>query len=98
MFKRILYRTAVQEVLAKKKCRLCDAYPADKDLGLFYLVEQCDNCKIPIVVLKEHRKDLNEEESFEFKRLLEEEFPNYKPRGIGMRTIPDHWHEHLVKK
>lgn len=82
----------------KRKCRLCDVNPAEKDLGLFYLIEKCDTCKIPIIVLKEHRKDLNEEESAEFKRLLEKEFPEYKSRGIGMRTIPDHWHEHLKRK
>ena len=98
MNRKHLYRRAVREIITKRKCRLCESCPAEQDFGLFYLIEQCDTCKIPIVVLKEHHKDLNEEEAYEFKRLLEEEFPNYKPRGIGMRTIPDHWHEHLVEK
>jgi hypothetical protein len=77
-------------------CELCDAFPGDGVYSSFFLLEECNTCGIPILVLKTHSPALTLAEQMLFYDILLEHFPGYEPRGIGMRSIPDHWHEHLV--
>jgi hypothetical protein len=50
-----------------------------------------------MLVLGEHRPWLTPQEEAIFYEVLDLHFPGFEPRGIGMRTIPTHWHEHLVE-
>lgn len=74
-------------------CDLCDAYPKQA-FGNFFLII-CRSCGVPMLVLRDHRSEITKEEFAQFVRLLSCKFPGYTPRGIGTRSIPDHWHEHL---
>jgi len=82
--------------MTEPTCRLCSAVPS-VDLGDFYLIF-CDQCegKPPILVLKEHQRYLTPHQQNTFDMLRERYFPGFKPRGMGMRTEPRHWHEHLI--
>lgn len=57
----------------------------------------CRGCKIPMIVLKHHRKELDDCEKMEFMAFAAKYYPGYKQRKIGMREILDHWHEHLIR-
>lgn len=80
-------------------CDLCKAYPGRKEIGPFFVLN-CKTCKDnpPMLVLREHRGKLTMLETEEFLRVVYQHFPGNKPRGWGMRSITDHWHEHLVPK
>jgi hypothetical protein len=78
-------------------CELCHASADAVHYGPFFLIEECDTCGIPILVLNRHRPHLTLAEEMHFFDILAEYFPDYEPRGIGMRSIPGHWHEHLVE-
>ena len=78
-------------------CGLCQAHPGDGVYGPFFLIDECDTCGVPMLVLREHRPQLTLAEEMRFFDVLEEHFPGYEPRGIGMRSIPGHWHEHLIE-
>lgn len=82
-------------------CLLCDyVKTCDEDhrFGSFVLIDKCKTCGVPILVLQFHNPCLDREEKQEFLSLMKNQFDTYKPRNIGMRSIPDHWHEHLIKK
>lgn len=84
--------------MVNKLCALCNV--KDKvwlEQG-FFGIEKCDTCNIPIITLEKHKSKLNKKEEKIFEDLIEKYYPGYKGRGIGMRSIPDHWHEHMVAK
>lgn len=78
-------------------CALCRAYPGAGRYGPFFLIEECNTCGVPMLVLAEHRAWLTPREEQLFYDILDDYFPDYEPRGIGMRSIPTHWHEHLIE-
>ena len=77
-------------------CSLCNVknkeWESDKFFGLI-----CRTCNVPMIVLKEHKASLTDEEAQEFKKLIKIYYPDRKPRNVGMRSLPNHWHEHLIK-
>jgi hypothetical protein len=74
-------------------CDLCKAR-SERTLGSFFLLT-CRNCGVPMLVLRDHRDWISAEEFQQFCSLARAYFPGYGLRGLGMRTIPEHWHEHL---
>ena len=86
-------------------CELCDAIRSGDGVLItdrFFMIRACRTCQqelgeeIPLVVLKEHRRTLTADEQQAFEEIVATCFPGRVPRGIGMRSIPDHWHEHMV--
>jgi len=77
------------------ECSLCKAYPGEKDLGKYYILT-CNTCRVPMIVLKEHRASITEEEWQEADEMRKKLYPNKKFRKQGMRKILFHWHWHLV--
>lgn len=78
-------------------CELCNAI---KDAiwiegSFFGLI--CKSCKIPMIVLKHHKENLSVGERNEMINIIKKRYPNYILRGY-MRSIPDHWHDHLIEK
>ncbi len=57
----------------------------------------CRTCKVSMIVLKEHRPALSEGEKQEVEELRKRYFPDKQFRGF-MRSIPEHWHDHLINK
>ena len=49
-----------------------------------------------MIVLKEHRAVLTWDEQAELEVLRLKHFPYYRPRGIGVRSNPEHFHEHYI--
>jgi len=82
-------------------CKLCDAINIKKDYELEiegFVIMTCNHCNIPMIVLKEHKAGLTSKEKTRFNMILRNYFnKKYKPRGIGMREVPEHWHEHLLE-
>lgn len=78
-------------------CCLCRITDFDWEEGNF-LGAICRTCCVPMIILKEHKSELNQEEVEEKKRLISKYYPDLEERGIGMRDIKDHWHEHLVNE
>jgi hypothetical protein len=74
-------------------CSLCAAIP-EQVFGSFYLLT-CRSCGVPMLVCREHRDWITAEEFQEFVTIARRHFPGYSLRGVGMRTVPAHWHEHL---
>ena len=87
-------------------CDLCNLVNQKRNplknirFGIFMYEPECADpeCAMPMIILREHRAELTAIEQVEFEIILEEHFPGLKARGIGMRSIKDHWHEHLVLK
>lgn len=75
-------------------CDLCEAFHVWKMGSFFGLI--CKTCKVPMIVLIEHKSELTEKEREEVKRIVDELYPDKKLRGIRMRSNPDHWHEHVI--
>jgi hypothetical protein len=82
------------------KCDLCNAVDSDsfQVFGNFILIPKCKTCGIPILVLREHRAFLFHSEQKEFAKIVAVHFPDKKARGIGMKSEPHHYHEHLSEK
>jgi hypothetical protein len=74
-------------------CSLCEAVP-EKSFGTFFLLT-CRNCGVPMLVCHEHRDWIMKDEFLQFILIVQNYFPGYSLRGVGMRTVPGHWHEHL---
>ena len=80
-------------------CPLCNVKEEDilwKDGSFFGII--CKTCGIPLCILKEHKASATEEEMEEMKDILKRRYPGYRLRGIGMRSIPAHFHEHAIKR
>lgn len=79
-------------------CPLCLVTDKEKiweEKGFFGLV--CRKCKVPMIVLCAHRRDLTVTEQEIAGGLMEKHWPGLRARGIGLRSCPWHWHEHMVK-
>jgi|GEM_PF-6660274 len=81
-------------------CELCNVSQTDK---LFETADffglQCRKCDVPMVVSRFHVSSLPPVDLRKADKLAKEQFgPSYKPRGIGMRSNPDHWHEHYLPR
>lgn len=81
-------------------CDLCEAIHSGKfrKYSCFYCISKCNTCGIPILVLDSHESTLGVHEQEQFERVVKTFFSEYSLRGIGMRSNPTHWHEHLVLK
>jgi len=81
-------------------CDLCEAIHSGEfyKYSCFYCIPVCDTCGIPILVLGHHEPTLNGHEQEQFEKVIKTFFLEYRLRGIGMRSNPTHWHEHLVLK
>lgn len=81
-------------------CDLCKAVERGEDsvYGNFMFLGPCHGCGDLLIISMEHKVKLDPMEQQEFTDLVSDCFPGYKPRGIGMRDIKDHWHEHLIKE
>ena len=81
-------------------CHLClgDVHEKIYARDGFVIVTDCDIHKIPMVVIKEHRDRPTTFEREHIKLVLNNIFGegNWKFRGTGMRSIPEHFHEHLI--
>ena len=74
-------------------CSLCESY-SEVSHGSFFVLT-CRNCDVPMVVLHEHRDWITDAEFNQFLYIARTYFPGYSPRGVGMRSVPGHWHEHM---
>jgi len=87
-------------VCIQMSCRLCEAYKNKdgtyRDVHEWFFELICDTHKVPLLVLKEHRAKLTDEEEIIVGQIAEILYPNRKPRGTGMHSIVDHWHEHYI--
>jgi len=87
-------------------CDLCDLINKGRnplkniEFGRFLYEPECADpaCAMPMLILKEHRVDLTFVERVQLGMIVELHFPDLRLRGIGMRKIKEHWHEHLCLK
>lgn len=81
-------------------CQLCHISDKDKiwQEGDFFGIEKCKTCGEPMIVHVFHVKELSFLDNKAALRLMKKYWPDREPRGIGMRSIKNHWHEHLIKK
>lgn len=85
-------------------CDLCNLVTEGRnplkniDFGSFFYEPECQDpaCAMPMLILKEHRDTITEDEREELKYVIGMHFKGLMPRDIGMRSIKSHWHEHLV--
>lgn len=79
-------------------CELCNITNIEFCNETFFSIS---SCKVhrgqPLVVLKYHRSKLTLQEHKLFNDFICRYYPDYAPRGIGMQSIKDHWHDHLIK-
>ena len=71
----------------------------------FFIIMDCDSCKVPMVVWKEHTVDIPEPDKYVMKSMLQEvAHMFYKDKkyyiDIVQRKIPNHlhWHARAVNK
>lgn len=62
--------------------------------GFFGII--CRFCRVPMIVLGEHRSELTKEEGVVVEGLRRKYYSGSRVRGIGMRSLPGHWHEHYI--
>jgi hypothetical protein len=75
-------------------CELCKASGKPVLGGLFFILE-CRTCNVPMVVSREHRVTITEDERGQLELIRKIYFSGKKFRGY-MRSITDHWHDHLI--
>lgn len=82
-----------------KDCSLCslDGFRLYDD-NIFSVVYCETHTDTPMAVLKRHTEDPTAREMAHIYSAMLKNFPGRKPRGIGMQSIPTHWHEHWIKK
>jgi len=80
-------------------CDLCRAVASQRYVGYgdFIFIPKCRTCGEPMLVYNHHVAELSEGIYRQFKAIISSYFPNMKPRGIGMRSLKDHWHEYLTR-
>jgi len=80
-------------------CDLCNVSNVEFSNDTFFSISSCNvHHGQPLVVLKHHRSKLTPQELKLFHAFISLHYPGYVPRGIGMQSIKDHWHEHLIKR
>ncbi len=78
------------------KCDLCNLkkkthwYYEDE----YFVVCDCIQCNVPLIVLKRHDIELTPDESKRLLKLLVK-FAERKRVSFVRRTIKDHWHMHI---
>ena len=83
---------------SKNHCDLCHVKNKTWSEGRFFGIGACRNhSKQPLIVLNEHRAELDEEEVVEMERLAQKHWPGSRARGKGMRSNRFHAHEHYIK-
>ena len=81
----------------KNHCDLCHVKNKAWKDGRFFGIAYCkEHPKQPLIVLNEHRAELNKEEMVEMERLAQKHWPGSKARGKGCGSILDHYHEHRI--
>jgi len=79
-------------------CSLCNVANKLWQRGRFFGIESCDTHEgQPLIVLDDHRAKLMWDEEEELAQLIKLYYPEYKRRGKGMRSIQDHFHEHMIR-
>ena len=66
-----------------------------------FVVVYCNNPahpRTPMAVAREHTASLTKWASGYINGVMNKKYPDRRPRGGGMPTIPGHWHEHWVPK
>ena len=84
----------------KNYCELCHVKNKAWSEGRFFGIASCKNPGCggkPLIVLKEHRAELSEDEKEEMEQLAQKYWPGYRARDKGMRSILSHYHEHYIK-
>ncbi len=61
--------------------------------GKYFVIIDCQTCRIPMIVLRRHSLTLTVAEQSELDNIMSYT-SGMNMRGI-MRKIPDHWHKHL---
>ena len=79
-------------------CDLCHVKNKAWSEGRFFGIASCkDHPGQPLIVLNEHRVELDEEEMVEIERLAQKRLPNYRARKTGLHSIKSHFHEHFKR-
>jgi hypothetical protein len=79
-----------------KKCKLCKVKRTIWDSEKFFGIN-CRKHFVPIIVLKEHKDEITENEKQELKNLIKQYHPNLFPI-IEDECPTDHYNVHLTKK
>lgn len=63
----------------------------------YFIVCDCETCKVPMIVSKRHTLILNQEEIIDLMFLLPKFLPDWKNKTLDQRRrkVPDHWHCHI---
>jgi hypothetical protein len=80
----------------KNICKLCKVKKKSWEEGIFFGV----NCKkhfVPLIVLKEHRKKITEDEYKIVETLVAKDFSTYRLNN-KLNDSEDHWHIHLKRR
>jgi len=80
-----------------EQCELCQG---DDIMGIIHQddvcwITRCKIHKVPMIVLNDHKDKPTEDEMKHMESLRQRYFPKLKFRGY-MKSIPDHWHDHLI--
>ena len=81
----------------KKKCKLCSVKRKTWEGKKFFGVS-CKYKFIPMVILKEHKSEITEEEYEELIYLTQKYHPRLKPNLKDISNIDDHWFVYLTRK
>jgi len=84
-------------------CDLCDLYEKRQIVTKKYfennlwIIVDCKQCKIPMLVYKRHARQPSREELAEIWKEIRQIWPNARARGYT-RAIPQyvHWHDHII--
>jgi len=85
-----------EKMSRKSKCKLCKIKRPHWEEGSFFGV-RCKNKHVPIIMLKEHKKNLNKSEQEELKSLLNTKFDGWFPNK-SLNASTEHCNLYLTKK
>lgn len=86
----------------KSDCPLCKLCQGDIKTKLYHqddtiiIVDCLTHIGTPMVVLKDHKEKISDQEFDHIQNLCKKIFPEKRFRGTGMTEIKGHWHEHLI--
>lgn len=84
-------------------CKLVEDISKEIDKSYYYqddliVIKDCRTCGIPMIVIKRHDKDPTPEELERAELVMKKLFgEKARFRGIGMRSIRQHYHEHILR-
>jgi hypothetical protein len=80
----------------RTKCKMCKIkrplWESKSFLGV-----KCNKHFVPLIILKEHRIELTEDEKIELENVREEKYPKLF-LDVTISDSDEHWHIHLLKK